>query len=220
MCLQPWLSNIQRACAILSSVAYWAVPYFTALSHKLHDFWKKKMIESKIRVFMTFTTFVWSISHSQKKSARYYHKSTRLHVKYPQFLSGFNRILIFYTDFPEHLKYQISCKSVQLEPSCSMRTDRRTDMATKGVAFSNFVNESKNKSIFNWKGKEVDKLQIYNGNILYSLWGTNWIFYKKVIWFCLQRANYMDRLRQPHLCTTHPLPLHNHPFADTSGRAV
>ena len=38
------------------------------------------------------------------------------------------------------LKYEISWKSFQLEQSCSMRTDRRTDMTKRIVAFRNFAN--------------------------------------------------------------------------------
>jgi len=35
-------------------------------------------------------------------------------------------------DFRKILKYQISRKSIQWEPSCSMRNDRRTDGRTDG----------------------------------------------------------------------------------------
>jgi len=60
-------------------------------------------------------------------------------VKYPLFLSDFNEKIIF-----ENMKYQISWKSVQWEPSCSMRTDGRTDTTDLIVAFRNFAKAPNN----------------------------------------------------------------------------
>jgi hypothetical protein len=70
--------------------------------------------------------------------------SKRLHIKYPLFLSDFNAILIFSTDFRKKLKFQVSSKSVYWEPSCSMRADGQTDMRKLIVAFRNFANAPKN----------------------------------------------------------------------------
>ena len=41
----------------------------------------------------------------------------------------------------------ISLKSGQCEPSCSMRTDRRTDITKLKVAFRKFANASKNETV-------------------------------------------------------------------------
>ena len=49
-----------------------------------------------------------------------------LHGEYPLFLSDVNETFIE-TDFRKMLKYHISRKSFQWEPSCSMRTDGQTD---------------------------------------------------------------------------------------------
>jgi hypothetical protein len=49
----------------------------------------------------------------------------------------------FLDRFKKKLKHQISCKFVQWETSCSMRTDVQTDITKLVVAFRNFVNALK-----------------------------------------------------------------------------
>jgi len=75
-------------------------------------------------IFILCTTFACNISHSKKNWARYDKEMyVGLHVKCPLCFSDFKRTWIFSTDFRKILKYQISWKSVQWQPSCSMRTD-------------------------------------------------------------------------------------------------
>jgi hypothetical protein len=54
----------------------------------------------------------------------------RLHVKCPLFLSEFNETWTFSIGFRKILKCKISWKSLNWEPSCSMRKDGRTDGQT------------------------------------------------------------------------------------------
>jgi len=66
-----------------------------------------------------------------------------LHVKYPLFLLDFNGAQIFYTNFRKILKCKISWKSVQWKPSCSRRTDGRTDVMYLMVGFRSFAKAPK-----------------------------------------------------------------------------
>jgi hypothetical protein len=50
------------------------------------------------------------------------------------------------TDFRSKLRYQVSSKPVQWEPSWSMWTNGRTDMTVLTVAFRNFSNAPKMQS--------------------------------------------------------------------------
>ena len=71
-CVFVVLISQHPACAILSPVACPALQYFSTLSHKRYDFWKiKTLTEHKICDLIFSTHFVWTISHSKKKLARY-----------------------------------------------------------------------------------------------------------------------------------------------------
>ena len=60
-------------------VACPAVPYFSTLSHKLHDFWKKKL--NIKRDFIFSANIVCNISHSKKNWARYDQKCILVFVQ-------------------------------------------------------------------------------------------------------------------------------------------
>ena len=96
-------------------------------------------------LLISSTTFVWSISYSKKKWARYDQKCKLvLKLSTRHSLSDFNETWNFSTVFRKMLKYKISCKSAQWAQSCFMRTDGRTDMTKLIVAFRNFANTPKN----------------------------------------------------------------------------
>jgi hypothetical protein len=96
--------------------------------------------------------------HSEKNLAIHYHKFTCLQVKCPLFLSDFHQTGIFSTGFRQTTKHQISRKSVQWEPSCSMRTDRQTNGRDDAKSFfQNFANAPKKSQKCQW------------------LWHFNWI---------------------------------------------
>ena len=114
-----------------SSVAFPAVPYFSTLSHKRHDFRgvggiiEREMfaLTSSINLSDTFLIrrrIPWDTVIS----------AYRYSCKVMLFLSDFNQIWIFTTDFLKVLRYQISWIYVQWHPDCTMRADRRTDGRT------------------------------------------------------------------------------------------
>jgi hypothetical protein len=56
--------------------------------------------------------------------------------------------------------YQISSKSVQREPICSMRTDGRTDLTKLVVAFRNFAKGPK-KIMIKFGDEQTEVLHVF-----------------------------------------------------------
>jgi hypothetical protein len=110
---------------ILSTVACLALTYLSTLSHKRHDF-RKNVIEYKMCIFIFSTTFVRNTSHFKKNPVRYCHNVRKSSCKVPVILVRLNETSVFSTDFQKILKYEISWKSVQCEPSYFMQTEGRT----------------------------------------------------------------------------------------------
>jgi len=139
-------------CITMSSAACPALPCFSTLSHKRHDF-RKKVIEHKMLVLITSTIFVWNFSNKKNSVRRYNKRAVQystyigLLVKRPLFLSDCNDTWSFSTDFRKIHKHEISLNlssRIQVVPCGRTQTDRRagghTDMTKLIMAFPNFAN--------------------------------------------------------------------------------
>jgi hypothetical protein len=118
---------MQYACAVLYC-HLWPLWQYHIYRHYLINgtIFGEQITDHELCVFIFSTAFVSNTCHLKKNSAIYYHKCIYW-SSYPVPLSDFNETRAFWTEFRKILKYQISRKSVQWEPSCSMRTDGQTD---------------------------------------------------------------------------------------------
>jgi hypothetical protein len=66
------VTSMHSTCAVLSSVASLAVPYFSTLAHNSLDF--RKSYWTFYLCFDFVYNFVWNISHSKKNSTTWCHK--------------------------------------------------------------------------------------------------------------------------------------------------
>jgi hypothetical protein len=113
---------------------------FSILSHKWFDF--RKTLSNAKCVILFLLQLLSEKFFILRRKERYVIKMLfDLRVKYLLFLLGFNETWSFVTDFRNILQCQILLKSVQCEPSCSMRTGQRW-MTKLIFAFRNFAKRS------------------------------------------------------------------------------
>ena len=111
----------------------------------------EKKNEHSICVLIFSTTFVWNISHSKKKWARYDQKYVYigLHVKCPLFLSDFNETWTFWTDFRKtlNIKFHENPFSGSRVVAYGQTDGRRDRIRNLIVAFLNFTNAPKKRRL-------------------------------------------------------------------------
>jgi hypothetical protein len=118
------------ACNVLAPYCHlWPAPLYNIFPHYLINgtTFEKKLLSTKCVFWLSLQilseTFL-ILRRNERDMIKVY---IDVHIKYPLFLNDFNETWNFTTDFRKILKYQISWKSVQREPSCSMRAYVRTD---------------------------------------------------------------------------------------------
>jgi hypothetical protein len=128
--MQPLLPWNKNKCYIfwvcVSSVrcpAFPALQHLSTLSQKRQDFRKKKLMNAKCMFWFSLQVSSETFLILRRTEWDVIKMYIGLHVKYSLFLSDFNETWILSTDFRKTLNYQISWKSAQWQPSCSMRTD-------------------------------------------------------------------------------------------------
>jgi len=126
-----------------------ASPYniFPLFLKKRYDFRGKKVIERKMCVVI-FSTNLSEIFLFLRRNERNMIKIYVGHnVKCRYSCELLMKLEFSRQIFGKIFKYQISWKSFQWEPSCSIRTDGRTEVTNLIVAFRNFAKAPKNPSI-------------------------------------------------------------------------
>jgi hypothetical protein len=116
---------------------------FFKLSHKRHDFRKKKLLSTKYVFWCPVQLCLKHILLYEEMSEIWSKMYNGLHVKFPLFLSDFNDTWIFLTVFRKMLKHKTSWwKSYRSRVVCKQmdgRTDGRTDLMKLILTFRNFA---------------------------------------------------------------------------------
>jgi len=104
--------------------------YFPTLSHKRHDFRKKKKKLLNVMCVLIFsTTFVWNILILRGNERDLLKMSVDLHVKCPLFLSDWNKSLSFLARFSNSTEISNLMK-IRPVGAELFHADRRTDRVT------------------------------------------------------------------------------------------
>ena len=143
MCVWPYLSGTQRACALLYCYLWPVWLYRIIQRHIINGkCFRKKLLNLKCGVptslqLLSETFLVLRRTERDMIKtfivlhAKYPLFTRYLPVIYPLFLSDFNETWIFATDFGKVRKCQLWWKYVQWQSSCSMRLDREMDRQIK-----------------------------------------------------------------------------------------
>jgi hypothetical protein len=142
----------------MSRIILSSVQYFSLLSHKWHNV-LENVIQHNVCFYFLYNFWLKHFSFEEELSEKLSKILIGLHVKWALCLPDFNEAWIFSTDFRKIIQNQISCKSVWWEPSCSMRTDWRTDRHDEtNSRFSKFCERAwrerrkENNMMWNFKG--------------------------------------------------------------------
>jgi hypothetical protein len=138
---------MQCACAILSSAACNVLQSFFTLTHKQHDFRKKSLITQCVHrdSLQLLSEIFFILTRTKRDVIEYVCWST---CKIPVIFVRFKRILNFLERCSKNPQISNSTTIRPVQPSCSVRTDRRTDVTKLIVAFRNFAKASKIRVYF------------------------------------------------------------------------
>jgi hypothetical protein len=100
--------------------------YFSTLSHKLHNFFIKIIKQNMCFDFLC-NFHLKHFSFWKELNEIWSKMYIGFCVKCPLYLYNFNETWLTWTDVLKILRHQISWKSIQWKPSCSMWTDQQTD---------------------------------------------------------------------------------------------
>ena len=126
---------------IILSMACVALPYFSTLCHNfIFFFFRERLLNIKCVFGFLYNFNLKYFSFREEFSQIWSKIYTGLHVKCPFVLPYLiKKTWFFWTKFRKIHKLQISWKSVQWGPSCSMLTEGRTDVTKLKVNVLDFT---------------------------------------------------------------------------------